>query len=214
MRSLVVLSVLGATAYAQPADQCSVRVELAPTISATRVSMKVQLKNTERVPVKVSLGSTCGARFSIEGEPPATCEPTPCKDVPPKVVTIGAKKTFTLGTVNVDAKGSKCRHAIYAGSTLFRAAVVTDPAQSNVCTGAAVHVIRDENTGKLRKAKPSDGVIEQTVFTPPSPPTKKPRKPCPACGLGCPDGTPSSDVDANGCLVCRCEKHVFDKLPD
>lgn len=35
--------------------------------------------------------------------------------------------------------------------------------------------------------------------------TPKPRKPCPACGIGCPHGIPSSKVDENGCSVCACE---------
>jgi hypothetical protein len=34
---------------------------------------------------------------------------------------------------------------------------------------------------------------------------KQARKPCPACGIGCPHGVPSSKVDENGCSVCACE---------
>jgi hypothetical protein len=36
-------------------------------------------------------------------------------------------------------------------------------------------------------------------------PKQPKRNPCPACGIGCPRGTPSSKVDKNGCPVCRCE---------
>jgi hypothetical protein len=53
----------------------------------------------------------------------------------------------------------------------------------------------------------------------PAPPpvvTKKPKqakkKPCPACGIGCPHGRPSSKVDKNGCPVCACEDD-FPKEP-
>ena len=36
-------------------------------------------------------------------------------------------------------------------------------------------------------------------------PAPKKAKHCPACGIGCPNGVPSSKVDANGCPVCACE---------
>lgn len=41
---------------------------------------------------------------------------------------------------------------------------------------------------------------------PPPPRPPAPPKHCSPCAFGCPNGVPSSEVDANGCRVCRCEE--------
>lgn len=85
--------------------------------------MKVVLKNTRTTPATISLGSRCGARYKLAGEPAVTCPPSPCRAVPPKTVTIGANKKLVLATVKVLSKGDSCRAPMPSGSTIFRASV-------------------------------------------------------------------------------------------
>jgi hypothetical protein len=67
-------------------------------------------------------------------------------------------------------------------------------------------------------APPVDAALEAAVDAAidapaPAPHVKaKPRhakKPCPACGIGCPNGRPSSKVDENGCPACACEDFLL-----
>lgn len=194
MRSLIFVAFASTATYAEPdgskSGQCVVKAELQPVVGATSVTMKVVLKNTSPSSVTLDLNAKCGARFMVRGEPANTCPPSPCRAAPAQTVTIGAKKSLTLGTVKIVAKGSNCRPSMPDGMTSFQAAVFSE--STDVCSGAAVDIWKDAKTGKLSKTKPS---------TKPS----KPKKPCPACGIGCPNGMPSSKVDANGCSVCACE---------
>jgi hypothetical protein len=192
---------------------CLVRAELeSVVVGANNVAMKVVLKNIGSTAATVSLGSNCGARFTVSGEPASTCPPSPCRPAPIKTVTIAAKSSLPLGTLKVSGKGNTCRAPMPDGSTMFQAVVVTDPPQRQVCSGAVLHVIKDPKTHKLRKAALTDPEIHPAPAPQPAPPKPapikvkpKPKKPCPACGIGCPNGAPSSKVDANGCSVCACE---------
>jgi hypothetical protein len=194
---------------------CTLFAEIVPIVSAKTASLRVVLKNTSSTSAKVTLEGTCGARYTVRGEPRNTCPPSPCRPAPLKTYTIGAKRSLTLGTVTVKSKGDACREPMPNGSTLFEAAATGK--QMRVCSGPAVHVIKDARTGALRKAKPNEPIVAPTVPAPPTtspppklppstiPPTRAPKQPCPACGFGCPGGRPSSAVDANGCRVCACE---------
>jgi hypothetical protein len=188
-------------------SECTLFAEIVPIISAKTASLRVVLKNTASTPAKVTLEGNCGARFVVDGEPRNTCPPSPCRPTPLKTYTIGAKRSLTLGTVTVKSKGDACREPMRNGSTLFEAAATGK--QMRVCSGPAVHVIKDARSGALRKAKPNETIVEpaRTLPLPPStvPPTRAPKQPCPPCGIGCPRGRPSSAVDANGCRVCACE---------
>ncbi|MFN0245488.1 MAG: hypothetical protein ACKV2T_01185 [Kofleriaceae bacterium] len=186
---------------------CTVFAELVPIVSGRTASLRVVLKNTARTPTTVTLEGPCGARYAVRGEPRTTCPPSPCRAAPPKTYTIGAMRSLTLGTLPVKSKGDACREPMPNGSTLFEAVVTSQ--DRHVCSGAKVHVIKDARSGRLRKAKPTDPLVEPSIPapTPTSPSTLPPKapKPCPACGIGCPRGRPSSAVDANGCRVCACE---------
>jgi len=221
MRWLALVALAGgSTAHAQPDIEarkppvgaiakppCTVRAELVPVVASNRVSLKVVMKNSGSKPATFSLGASCGAIFTISGEPAVTCPPSPCRAAPTRTFTVGAHKSVVLGTTRISAKAGQCREPLPNGSTFFQAIVTTDPYEPTVCSGAQVHVIKDAKTGRLRKAaltapivSPSDPLAPSPS---PSPVTKA--KQCPACGIGCPHGRPSQKVDTNGCRECACE---------
>lgn len=190
---------------------CTIRAELQPVVRGTTVAFKVVLTNSGAKAAKVTLAAPCSAYFGVSGEPRALCPPSPCHAEPARTVTVGAKKSFPLGTVKIAGDGNTCRAPLPAGSTLFQASVTPDPAQPEVCGGAKVHIVKDAKTGALRRAKLTDPIVGPNDPPPPTPPstTKKPLpapRSCPPCGIGCPGSMPSTKKDANGCPSCSCEK--------
>jgi hypothetical protein len=84
------------------------------------------------------------------------------------------------------------------------------PAPAAIEAGVAATVdagIRDAATPDAARVELTgvDAGTADAGVPSPSKPRHAAHQPCPACGIGCPHGVPSSAVDANGCTVCACE---------
>jgi hypothetical protein len=207
---------------------CTVRAEIEAVVTADAIRMKLVLMNLGPEEAKVTLKSRCpGGPVELGGlpagfDPMHTCQAGAC--VSPTATTTytipGGRKTVVLGETTLRAQGDACNKPLPFGSTFLQASIVTEPRQWEVCNGAAVHIVRDHGTGKLRRA----GLIDEPVpATPPAKPAVAPKpqlkpqpkpapprpprtKPCPTCAFACTNGgVPSRRRDANGCSVCACE---------
>jgi hypothetical protein len=204
---------------------CTVRAEIEAVVTADAVQMKLVLMNLGAQEAKVTLKGRCpGGPVELGGlpagfDPMHTCQAGACAS--PNATTTyaipGGRKTVVIGETTLRAKGDACNQPWPLGSTFLQANIETEPKQLDVCSGAQVHIIRDHNTGKLRRANliaepvpaippPVKQPAPATPKTKPAPVTPPRTKQCPVCGFACTNGgVPSSRRDANGCPVCACD---------
>ncbi len=200
---------------------CTVRAEIEPTLVRDELRLRFMLVNLGTETQTVTLRGTCpGGVVELQGlpttfDPMHRCQAGACPS--PEVretYTVAPKKAVTIGETTLRAKGDACNPALPLGSTFLQAAIATEPQAFDVCGGGMVHIVRDPRTGTLRRAglldDPVPAVEPQPKTTPTPTVTRKveptrPRKQCPACGIGCPHGIPSSKIGPDGCPSCSCE---------
>lgn len=212
---------------------CTVRAELEAKVVKGELRLRFVLVNLGADATTVTLAGRCpGGPVALRGlpdgfDPMHTCRAGACADPTPTTThTLGGRSSIVLGETVLSARGDACNPPLPAGSTFLTAAVTAAPARHDVCSGAPLHLVRDPESGALRRAGPREPPVPagpgapaprppaKPTPPPPTPPVKQPVKPrasCPACGIGCPDGIPSSKRGPDGCPVCACER--FDLRP-
>lgn len=214
---------------------CIVRAEIEATVTPRAVHASIVLRNLSSQAANVTLREACpGGPVTLHGLEPAarydpmhTCRMGAC--VTPTVTrtyTIPARGEVQLARTTLDVRGDACNAELPFGSTFLRAEVVTEPRQPEVCSGTPLHIVRDHETKRLRRASLTEPLVPRAVPSrqplvkhqplrtqPPKPPPQKPQpakqtspKSCPACGFAClGNEMPSRRTDENGCPICGCD---------
>lgn len=209
---------------------CPVSTKLEATMRGTRLVLTTSLVNRTGEPVEVPLRNRCPVgSVRVTGlpagmDPTQSCNKGPC--LAPdgtQTVTVPARESIVLATMELDANGDTCNQRLPAGSFALAAEVESSPAWL-ACRGVGVRIARDGPRGPLRIVAPGEPASDEVLVTPtparkPPPVVRKPAKPaprvktvqkvrkrpCPACGIGCLDGVPLQGTGPDGCPRCGCE---------
>lgn len=221
---LVVMFVGSAGALAQPqlpdaprrpypegaiGPTCRIRTEIQASVTSESVRLRFFLVSRDAKPRVVKLTNPCPAGVvRLSGLPAGfdamhTCQRGACVEpTTEQTFTVPARGRVEIGETVLRARGDACNPELPFGSTIVTAQVSSDDPM-DVCTGGAVHFMR-ERSGRLRRAKPNELVVKETPVAPPAP-KSAPGKMCPACAFACVRGRPSTRKDQNGCPVCACD---------
>jgi hypothetical protein len=208
--------------------ECTVRAEIEAQVVRDQLRLRFVLRNSGPNDATVTLRTACpGGAVELSGlpagfDPMHRCQAGAC--VQPTTTTTykvpGGHKKVVIGETMLPAKGDACNPPLPLGSTFLQAMITPVPQAFDVCNGGQVHLVRDPTSGTLRLAGLLDEPVPATAPTkaPTTKPTKtkpepiKPaptvtpkRKQCPVCGIGCPNGIPSTKVGPDGCPSCSCE---------